>query len=426
MEKLVAVLIATVLLGLLVVSASDQKGSIFDQQTYFINFQGKPIVKIETTGPNSVEITNLSTDCAVNICREFLFKEEEIGYLKPGETIIDEVPWDGSLYLYSAFLENESEPLEPIKVVTPISKLTLQRGLFFRWDELARQRNVPSYVYRIKKNSKVFETYIHGVKIIMAFEPEVASELSSSLMEAYFKQAVIDFHRHWFLYQGFPVTEYKIIAMDGEKMPPFSETLLGHHVPKSFLLRTIRNSIGHNCEPLSHGIGHAWMGDAISLDVHMMDGWFHEGFDHYNGIITLNTRTNYLRGDIQYLKRSKYNKEPLYGLYQKLFGTTNAYTYYAKGSLLAYRISKKLLDEAGKTYAEFMKYLYDKYFLSENKRYSDYLKDDIRISTQGLLKDLNEFSGIDFSEMFQKYVYGHEDITEGLIIEEKYLPKWDY
>jgi len=425
-EKLIAILLAVVLLWHFASSPSLQEKGIFDEQTYFINSQNIPIVKLETTGATSVEITNLSTDSAIRICRESFFKKKEIAHLEPGGTFTDEVPWDGSLYLYSTYLENGSVTLEPVKVITPISKLTLQRGLFFKWDELAKQRNVPSYVYRIKKGSKVFETYLHGVKITMAFEPQVASELSSFLMEAYFKQAVIDFHRHWLLYQGFPITEYKIIAMDGEKMPPFTETLLGHHVPRSFLLQSIRNSVGHNCEPLSHGIGHAWMGDAISLDVHMMNGWIHEGFDHHNGIITLETRVGYLEDDIRYLRSSKYGKEPLYDLYKKLFGTKYAYTYYAKGSLLAYWISKKLIDEAGKTYAEFMKYLYDKYFLSENNKFSDYLKDDIRISTKELLEDLNEFSGIDFSEMFQKYVYGPEDITEGLIIEERYLPKWDY
>ena len=44
------------------------------------------------------------------------------------------------------------------------------------------------------------------------------------------------------------------------------------------------------------------------------------------------------------------------------------------------------------------------------------------LSTGVLLSELNAFSGLDFTDMFDKYVYGAEDITIGLQIDERYLP----
>lgn len=382
------------------------------------------ILKIEPTSPYHVEITNLSTQTHLSIYREFLFKKEKISDLKPGETFVDVVPWDGSEYKYIAYIKNTSYFCSK-SIVTPVSEETKQRGLFFDWNNLANQYNVPREIYEIKPGSKIYVTHLHGVKLTIAFEPGVATYLTDILMDAFFKEAIIDFHRHWLLYEGFPVNEYKIIAIEKDEMPAYSENLLGNHIPKSFLLQTIEMALEHNHEAISHGIGHAWMADAISTD-NISDGWIYEGFDHFNGIITLSGRIKFLNDDIAYLRHSKYSNEPLYQMYEKFFGTDHAYVYYAKGSILAYLISRKLSIETGKTYKDFMKYLYDKYFLSENKPGNTLEEDNIRINSTKLLSDLNEFSGIDFSDLFNKYVFGTSDITEGLYIEEKYLPEWDY
>ncbi len=133
---------------------------------------------------------------------------------------------------------------------------------------------------------------------------------------------------------------------------------------------------------------------------------------------------DYLRGDLRYVKNSPYRDMPLIQA-GKLFGTKHAYLYYAKVGFVAYLIAKRL-KENGKSWEDFMHYLYKKYFLSENKPGQERLVDRIHLNTTKLLHDLEEFSGVDFSDIFDKYVYGKEDITKGLVIEEKFLPKWDF
>ncbi len=419
MEKIIVISIGIAILALLVGYVLLNSGAHDYSKEVLVKLENTPVIRLKPM-EKGVLIENL-TDHDIVFERFFIDDLEATGIVRKKSSILTPVPLDGTEYLYLFEIGDKSVEAS---VVSVLSEESLERGLFYNWEYLARQRKVPSWVFDIKEEDRTFSWVVHGVKVTVAFEPNVSKLVPEYLMKAYFKQAVIDFHRHWSMYRGFPIDEYRIIAMDGEEMPPFSETVFGHHVPKSFLLKTIRESLNHDCEPLSHGIGHVWMGDLISTEVHKIDGWWMEGFDHFNGIITLKDRVRYLEGDIDYLRKFPHKDYPLSKAYSKFFGTSDAYFYYAKGGILAYIISKRL-KENGKSWEGFMSYLYEKYFLSENGRWRRF-KDERRLSTRKLLSDLKEYSGVDFSDLFERYVYGSEDITKEVpYIYEKYLPSWN-
>ncbi len=369
---------------------------------------------VECIGPFSIKITNFSLLSPLKVSRRFISDSETIVDLLPQETYIDNVTWDGTQYFYLG--EDEwGNKTDEVEVTSEIDKVTLERGLFYSWEQSAKQNGVPNRIITIESSSTMYAYQIHGVSVELIYEKAVADSFTEAQMEGYFIEAVWFFHRHWQLYGGFPYDEFRITCWDSENV--IFENALGFQVPFSFLQISMQQVLAHSGEALSHGVGHAWIGDAITFD----NGWIWEGFEHYNGIITLPTRSNFLIRDLNDGRFTRHVNEPLNTMYANLFRTPDDYAYYAKGGFLAHKISTRLIDETESNYEQFLRYLYDKYYMTQNGReYSKHTSG--YLSTGVLLSELNTFSGLDFTDMFDKYVYGVEDITIGLQIDERYLP----
>lgn len=193
------------------------------------------------------------------------------------------------------------------------------------------------------------------------------------------------------------------------------ESELGHQIDVQRLTNLGNHNLLENDERLSHEIGHAWLGNIIGFE----NGWIWEGFDHFNGIVALDFRLSFLSADLKDERLINHKTEPLNGMYEKYFPTDDAYAYYAKGGIFAYLVSRKLEIETDMNYSGFMKYLYDRYFLSQNRQAQLTLIQGIVPNFQTAL---NSFSGIDFSDLFTSYVTGNEDIIKELRFEKIYLP----
>jgi hypothetical protein len=138
------------------------------------------------------------------------------------------------------------------------------------------------------------------------------------------------------------------------------------------------------------------------------DKWITEGFDRLYGILALNLSSalTLIRDDLVYYENMKASEidMPLVDL-PVYFGTEEAHTYYAKGALFALHIHRFLSQNTSQSLNQFMQHLYRNYNLTIwNSTEADLL------STEDLLTELNAFSGLDFANVFKKYVYGTDEI----------------
>jgi len=262
------------------------------------------------------------------------------------------------------------------------------------------------------ENYTVFRYCLHGVNVTVAFDKNLSPALSSEFMYAFATHVFTYFHRHWTVYRSFPINEYRIVVRHGGST--MGENELGLQYGEFV------TEVGLG-ERLSHEIGHAWIGGILQVERNLPDGepfdpetqdsdkWIIEGFEHFYGIIQLGLpdAEGFLEYDLSYYRKRMVEgglDKPLVDL-PVYFGTPFAYTYYCKGGLVAYLINEILIKYDNKTLNDFMRHLYRKYNITIDEDPTPKL-----ISTEDLLKELKEFSSYNFTEFFEKYVYGTEEL----------------
>jgi len=275
------------------------------------------------------------------------------------------------------------------------------------------------YLQYDTKKFTTFRYYLHGVNVTIAFDENLSPSPSLSFMRTFANYVFVYFHRHWTVYRSFPLDEYRIVIRHDAST--ISEDELGLQYGDDIV------QVGFG-ERLSHEIGHAWIGGILKIERNFesfdpetedSDKWILEGFEHFYGIIQLNLSEtiSMLTHDISYYRDTMLGTnldKPLVDL-PVYFGTQYAYTYYCKGGLVAYLINKILIESDNKTLNDFMRHLYRKYNITTDDNWAPKL-----ISTEDLLEELNTFSNYNFTEFFEKYVYGIEElpVTE---IESQYI-----
>ncbi len=366
------------------------------------------------------QISENLSDVYVRVFRIFLDHWSEIAIVPANYgSFIDSWVYYGTEYEYAIELINiEGETLDlssPVKVITPIDENALGAPRF-SWEEY-KERKYPfhpdDYLQYDTINFKVYTYMLHGVNVTVAVDNKIYETVSTSTIKDFVVHIFRFFHRHWTTYQAFPVKEYRVVIFS-EKEGPISEDELGLQYGVSMI------TIYGPGEKLSHEIGHAWIGGLIYVERNLggeefdpdkedSDKWILEGFEHLYGIVRLDYNEAMLRLN-ESLER--YHRDIIGGgLDMPLvdmpvyFGTENAWTYYVKGGLVAYLINKILIENDNKTLNDFMSYLYRKYNITSWEEREDTAK---LISTEELLSELNEFSRYEFTEFFDKYVYGTE------------------
>lgn len=321
---------------------------------------------------------------------------------------------------YTYFLEilddqgNSIATSENIKVMThlnsndisaPTSSWEEYRDWKYHWYPV-------EYLSYSSETHDVYDYHLHGVKVVIAFGNEVST--------LYNKQDVADkwfniFNRLWYKFLYFPIDEYRIVIQNDGALQ--GENTLGLFYPPS----EIDWLMSESGSKQSHEVCHAWIGSVISVENNTggvtfdpvtedSDKWILEGFDSLYGNLGLDPFAA-----VQFINEVElayYDEFIAEGLDMPLvdmpvyFMTPDARTYYVKGEIFALYIHKILYDNASLTLNQFMQLWISKY----NLTYEGSVIPENLLSTPELLQELNEFSGLNFTEDFQKYVYGTERI----------------
>lgn len=376
-------------------------------------------VVVESLGTNTIKISNTSENRVLSVYRRLATEIEKVVDLSPQESIVDNVIWDGTQYYYWGE-DIWGNKTNEAGVITEVAEITKQRGLFYDWDEVAEENGISSQIRDIESSSKVYDYFVHGVDVKVVYTEICVNSLTETEMSNFLLTVTEMFHKHWQLYEGFPLDEYRVTCWWNEVE---YENELGHQIIVNRLKDSFASGYLINDERLSHEIGHAWVMNILDF----ADGWMVDGIDRFNGVMVLNTRMSYMSNDIQDDRYQKQMNDPLSKMFGRYFRSEFENVYYVKGSIFTYLVSKKLMEETDLDYSGFMKYLYDTYYLVQN-----HPGQSIPILKNGSIPQtsysidyktgITNFSGLDFSELFNKYVDGTEDIKENLNIEAKYLP----
>jgi hypothetical protein len=414
--------------------------------------QTEEVLQANPISPLEVELINLDSTSSITVYREFLalspMGRECVGAIGPGERLVDHVPYGGSTYDYSttefggiAFDVSNSSPStygcsakgrdSTLSVTTPLTEDMRMRGPFYEWDDMLTQEleewhpeGLSEETYAIKEGSTVYTRWLHGTKITMAVDPEVASKATKAQMDTCFAFYCLVFHRCWRVFLGFAVDERKFVIRDEEGLKYRGEDIIGNVYEEQMFFNEVDWS--HPSGRLSHEIGHAWIGGLVAYQPETQnDWWIHEGFDRYLESVVMPDPVAALTGRLTDGSYNRHKDEPLYEMCPKYFGTSEGCCYYEKGALFLYHISRRLKDECGLSTEDFFRYLYDTYFLSINYLGDPVWHHTLRWNTEILQSELENFSELDFSEEFNDYVYGTEVLPVDEI-DEQYLIEWDY
>jgi hypothetical protein len=189
----------------------------------------------------------------------------------------------------------------------------------------------------------------------------------------------------WEEFGGFPFSSYTLIAgADALTGLPTRSYTNGNGA----IIQNTRTAWA------SHEIFHAWFGGALSQTNNT--DWFIESVTCYYGNARLQNEAPYedrLQESFTYYL-TYYND----GKDRKLDFSYNPSLFMAhKGAVLAYALDLEL-QKSGHNLGEVLKFMYLKYATKSNAQITD----------KDILEAFNEVSGIDFTEFFQKYVYGKE------------------
>jgi len=288
--------------------------------------------------------------------------------------------------------------------------------------------------YSILKGYSFIEySYIlHGVKVRVLVDKNILKYTNLADIKNFTMYVFKYFHRHWTIYQAYPLNEYRFVVLADKKGVLSEGTEFGIVHGKDIITEYFMRG-----EPLSHIIGHSWNGGILKIERNLPDGLgfdprtqdsdkcWGEGWEHFNGIICLDWNgsihkpLNMLQHDLELYRKEIVNSSfdmPLVDM-AVLFQTPHMYYYYAKGGLIFYLINKILMDYDNKTLNDFTRYLYKKYNITSFKELESIEK---RLSAEDLLLELNKFSTYNFTSFFEKYIYGCEALPLKSI-EEKYI-----
>ncbi|MFW9916118.1 MAG: hypothetical protein ACFFGZ_10980 [Candidatus Thorarchaeota archaeon] len=360
---------------------------------------------------------------SVKIYRRFLDVVSLIGIVGNLTTYFDDAQADyGTYYEYFIRVFDEVDvqiiESESKAITTPVTASD-PGAPQYSWEGYKRRKfppfQEPRWLMYLNYTIGEYDVYnysMHGVRVIVAIDKNVSS--FSSYEKARF--AINEFryfNRLWCKFRAFPLNEYRIVVEVGGILR--FENELGLLYPPSEIAHQL-TGLG---EKQSHEIGHAWFNGIIKVERNTggptfdpitedSDKWISEGFDRLYGILAVNLSSalSLLRGDLAYYENMTASKidMPLVDL-PVYFGTKEAHTYYAKGALFALHIHRILSQNASQSLNQFMRHLYRKYNLTIWKATEADL-----LSTEELLTELNAFSGLDFAEAFDQYVYGTEEI----------------
>lgn len=255
-------------------------------------------------------------------------------------------------------------------------------------------------------NNFYVETYnIHQRKVTIAWAKDVAiSETKRKEINDFIFTKFIEW---WEVFGGFPWSTYTIVFKNEPKYAG-GEQGIGYEA-------NAVNYIQENYhERIAHEVFHAWTNAISDVDEGKYEDalWYREGITQYYGdrgagrSLYQLWMSEHWRWYANEIKGTKYDV-PLVDMPAKAkeesgetnrFGNPYRKNVYWKGALVAYMLDIEL-SKTNNTIDDFLKYLYKNYALSDN-----------RPKNSDMLIALNTVSGKDFTEFFNRYIYGTEPL----------------
>ena len=257
----------------------------------------------------------------------------------------------------------------------------------------------------------IYEEKMHGTNVYVAIHKD--NEKTEKFRQEFADFVFNTFAFHWEVFQGFPYNQFIV-----KVLPPTSTQNAITATGIGFLIVTnpeytnipwFKNSYEYR-QYVTHEAFHAWNGQTIMPEGQFVahirpEDWFHEGITQYYGYRGTPDDLDFYQERINaswnyYISRidTEYDL-PLVELSGKGVNTKDfqfTQMYYDKGACVAYFLDKKLLNE-GLSLDYLMRYLYENFGLT-GRRYV----------TEDILFSLEEISNQDWSDFFDKYVYGTE------------------
>lgn len=402
---------------------------IFEQLPLFSD-----CVEVVVLGTNECKITNKSDEYSVQVIRAFLDLEKVICTLAPGDSFVDNVPYDGTSYSYLAEIE-EIRLVGSEDVITLISEETKAKSLFYDWDEAVKEayeHNIQEAEEIINISNKegvaIYDTFIRGVHYSVIFDKNYVEDTDQAFLEEFFKYSAKYFSRCYELFGGYPLDEYKIIIIDNDIDRGISAYIHGYRLDYIRGEDSEVNNI-HEFGIVAHEIAHAWCGNMLFNEkTDSGDGWYIEGINMFNEYLVLDR--DYVVPSLGFPKKSpkervaerivalkhgdmqEISDEPLNITMGKYHNGLNLH--YEKGCVFTYLIYDRLRNN-GLSYEAYLKYTYDNYYLAEIKKSDGSIKEftskPFLMDSYILLESLEDFSGVSFKDLFDAYVFGHEIIN---------------
>jgi hypothetical protein len=291
-----------------------------------------------------------------------------------------------------------------------------------------------------EENYHVFSKMIHGTEVVVAIHKdfdnitEIAGYPTVS-MEELCKYIFDTFHRYWLVFGGYPYDKtIWVVRSLSDPRVYYSATAIGTPVTAE-RFKTEKGQKWGAPHPytkpfykewFAHEMFHMWNGAIIgpATTMHgtgyLPESWFVEGATVYYSA----------RAAVSTYSLKEYNEILLSRIntYMELVGTKydlpfkelaantpappepgkpskpNKYTHmiYAKGCLVAYLLDKELL-KYGKNLDDLMRYMYENYGLTKR-----------RYTNQDILNAVNIITRANFTDFFNKYIYGNTTISIGM------------
>jgi predicted metalloprotease with PDZ domain len=266
-----------------------------------------------------------------------------------------------------------------------------------------------------EQNFFIYKKNLHGTDVIISVSKQ-------NPQEEYYHQQFAEFvwntfQLYWEVFQGYPYKSFivKVLAPNsGQRF--ISATSIGFLILTNPQITNMNNNWyvdSFNFKQIvTHEMFHAWNGEIIMCNpCHaayiQSEAWFFEGGTQYYGyrgtpedIALYNRRIGDSWQRYQDALGTKYDI-PIVDMSEMDYTTGDGYygqMMREKGACLFYLLDKELLS-MGMSLDKLMQYMYEKYGLTWN-----------RYSTSDILIGLNSITSSDWTEFFNKYIYGTEEL----------------
>jgi len=232
---------------------------------------------------------------------------------------------------------------------------------------------------------------LHGRPVTFAFSKHLGLNQET-------EQEWVDFVKArwlewWDIFQGFPFPSYTIVFGGDELVWTAGAKGVGFEIDYGWLVTHTGDAA------LAHEIFHAWLPNSIVVGTgRLEEKWFNEGVTEYYGYRGCGpVRTvESLRGALDYYQRAlEAGQDMPLDQAGQLFGTERSFFYYAKGALVALVLDRELDQNYGLSLDDVLRTMYNEYGI-----YGGVVTND------DILRILNQVTGEDLTDFFNKYVYG--------------------